>query len=86
MERNGGQAFPVLILKIQNDGTGTEAVGNYNCEVLVTVSSTKLESLARARVTGHRRKDGWRKLVRAVVRESVDIECWQEPAVGQAPR
>ena len=57
----------MLVIKIHNDGTGDRHDANYDCEVLVTVSPTQLKTIARGRVEGFRRADGWRQLVKRVV-------------------
>ena len=59
-----------LILVFHNDGTGDSitgpfnGIGNYNVQVLVG-DGTPLGSniIARGRVEGHARGDGWQKLV-----------------------
>ena len=56
----------MLIVKVHNDGTGTEESSNYNCEVLVTLSPTNLITIAKVRVEGHNRADGWRELLKRV--------------------
>ncbi len=62
----------MLIVTIHNDGTGGENDANYNCEVLVTVTSRELKTIATARVEGHRRGDGWRELLKRVIEEGKD--------------
>ena len=52
----------MLFITFHNDGTGDEDTGNYD----VVVSVNGLE-LARERIEGHRRADGWRELVRCLV-------------------
>jgi hypothetical protein len=48
----------MLIIKIQNDGTGTPEIGNYRYQVMV--NDTVIES---GEVKGHERKEGWRGLL-----------------------
>ena len=56
----------MLIIKIQNDGTGTPEVGNYRYQVMI--NSTVIES---GDVKGHRRSQGWQKLVARVLENSL---------------
>lgn len=56
----------MLIIKIQNDGTGTVEVGNYRYQVLI--NSTVIES---GDIKGHRRSSGWRKLVGRLLESSL---------------
>lgn len=62
----------MLIVTMHNDGTGDEEIGNYDCEVLITLTPTKLLKIAHARVNGHDRRKGWRFLVRQVLRNAID--------------
>jgi len=55
----------MLIIKIQNDSTGTNESANYKYQVLV--NQTAIES---GEIRGHNRDDGWRKLVKQLVDES----------------
>ena len=48
----------MLTIKILNDGTGDEAVGNYDYQVWVNA-----ETIAKGRVEGHKRLTGWQGLV-----------------------
>ena len=48
----------MLIIKIQNDGTGTVEVGNYRYQVMI--NETVIES---GGIKGHTRNEGWQKLV-----------------------
>ena len=64
----------MLVIKIHNDGTGQDGLGNYNCEVLVTTSPTTLKRIAFARVENHWRHNGWRALVRLMVTEAQNEE------------
>ena len=52
----------VLILTFHNDGTGTEKVASY--DYVVQINDRTLE---RGRLENHRRKLGWKALVRRVV-------------------
>jgi len=55
----------MLIIKIQNDSTGTNKSANYRYQVLV--NQTVIES---GEIRGHNRDDGWRKLVIQLVNGS----------------
>lgn len=59
----------MLIIKIQNDGTGTEKAGNYRYQVLI--NQTVIES---GEVKGHKRKEGWRRLLLDLVDQSSKSE------------
>jgi len=59
----------VLIIQIHNDGTGTVEIGNYDVEVLITKSPTKLITVAAGRVQGHIRSKGWKQLLKQIVEE-----------------
>lgn len=48
----------MLIIKIQNDSTGTVEVGNYRYQVMV--NNTVIES---GNVIGHKRSLGWKQLL-----------------------
>ena len=63
----------MLVVKIHNDGTGTEDSSNYDCEVLVTVNPTRLKEIAFKHITGHKRGDGWRVLLKRLADEGIDI-------------
>ena len=56
----------MLIIKIQNDGTGTVDVGNYRYQVMV--NDTVIES---GEVKGHKRKDSWRSLMLLILIHSM---------------
>jgi len=58
----------MLIIKIQNDGTGTPEIGNYRYQVLV--NSTSIEV---GEIRGHRRGD-WRKLVAMMLENSLFMQ------------
>lgn len=58
----------MLIIKIQNDGTGTQNIGNYRYQVLV--NSTVIES---GDIRGHKRGD-WRKLVAMMLENSLFMQ------------
>jgi len=55
----------MLTIKIVNDGTGTQAIGNYRYQVMV--NETVIES---GDVKGHKRGD-WRKLVAMMLENSL---------------
>lgn len=55
----------MLIIKIQNDGTGTVEYGNYRYQVLIN-----RDVIESGTVVGHKRKFGWRNLVSMVLDES----------------
>ena len=59
----------MLIIQIHNDGTGTAEIGNYDVEVLITKSPTKLITVAAGRVQGHIRSKGWKQLLKQIVEE-----------------
>ena len=59
----------MLIIKIQNDGTGTVEVGNYRYHVLI--NQTVIESGA---VTGHNRREGWQQLLLDLVKQSNELK------------
>ena len=59
----------MLILFIHNDGTGTDEAANYDVEVRVTLTLTELGTIARGRIEGHRRSDGWQTLVERIAKE-----------------
>lgn len=52
----------MLIIKVTNDDTGDERVGNYDYAVLV--GST---IIAEGRVDGHERSQGWKELIRKLL-------------------
>lgn len=59
----------MLIIKIQNDLTGTVEVGNYRYQVML--NDTVIESGA---IKGHKRKEGWRGLLLQLVDQSSKSE------------
>ena len=67
--RQTRKSLAILIVKIHNDGTGTEQSANYNCEILVTISPTELQLISMVRVEGHKRSDGWRKLLQSIAED-----------------
>jgi hypothetical protein len=52
----------MLIIKIQNDSTGTNESSNYRYQVLI--NQTVIES---GEIRGHNRDDGWRELVKMMI-------------------
>lgn len=48
-----------LIIVFHNDGTGTETSANYNVGVFINK-----RQIAKDRIEGHNRADGWERLVR----------------------
>ena len=56
----------MLTIQIHNDGTGTQEFGNYRYRVMV--NSTVIES---GDVKGHRRGQGWQKLVALMLENSL---------------
>jgi outer membrane usher protein FimD/PapC len=56
----------MLIIKIQNDSTGTPEIGNYRYQVMVNE-----RVIERGEVKGHRRSQGWQKLVALVLENSL---------------
>ena len=59
----------MLIIKIQNDSTGTVEVGNYRYQVMI--NETVIDS---GNIIGHKRKLGWRKLVGELIEDSQSRE------------
>jgi len=59
----------MLIIKIQNDSTGTVEIGNYRYQVMV--NDTVIES---GEVNGHNRREGWRRLMLNLVDQSSKSE------------
>ena len=55
----------MLTINIRNDGTGTDEAANYTYNVMVN-----RKVIAIGEVKGHQRMDGWRALVRRVLRET----------------
>jgi len=55
----------MLTINIRNDGTGTDDAANYAYTVMVN-----REVIASGEVKDHKRLDGWRALVRQVLRET----------------
>lgn len=49
----------MLIIRLHNDGTGSDESANYNAEVRVN-----LDTIWLGRVEGHNRADGWPTLLR----------------------
>ena len=58
----------MLIIKIQNDGTGTTEIGNYRYQVLVNSTSIEVGD-----IKGHKRGD-WRKLVAMMLENSLFMQ------------
>lgn len=54
----------MLTLQILNDTTGDNDTANYTYRVMVNT-----REVASGRVRGHRRADGWWKLIRLVVED-----------------
>lgn len=59
----------MLIVEIQNDGTGPQASANYNVRV-----RANLEVLKEFRVEGHNRADGWQKLLEMVAQRAQEAQ------------
>ena len=61
----------MLIVKIKNDGTGTEEVGNYDYSVNINY-----ETVGSGRIEGYERGYGWKvliiKLAEQLAREMVE--------------
>ena len=73
----------MLIIKIQNDSTGTVEVGNYRYQVMVNDTVIELGD-----IKGHKRKEGWQKLVAMMLKESVEMNRlsftdWVEAAAAE---
>lgn len=58
----------MLIIKIQNDGTGTVKLGNYRYQVMVNDTSIEV-----GEIKGHKRGD-WRKLVAMMLENSLFMQ------------
>lgn len=56
----------MLLVKIVNDGTGTEQIGNYDWSVYVNRFL-----IAEGRVMGHPRGDGWHGLLSRLIRSYI---------------
>ena len=59
----------MLIIKIQNDGTGTPEVGNYRYQVLINSTSIEVGD-----IKGHTRSSGWRKLLVRLLESSLFMQ------------
>jgi hypothetical protein len=59
----------MLIIKIQNDGTGNVKVGNYRYTVMVNN-----DTIDCGYIIGHKRTNGWRTLVRMLLNRSEKSE------------
>jgi len=57
----------MLVVKIVNDRSGDEEIGNYRYEVLVN-----LTSIAKGIILKHNRKTGWQGLLRDLLRQNRD--------------
>lgn len=55
----------MLLLLIHNDGTGKDGLANYDIEVRINAVI-----ISTLRVEGHKRSDGWVKLVKKIVKEA----------------
>ena len=64
----------MLVITIHNDGTGTDEASNYNCKIMVTPTVATLRTIAESRVEGHRRADGWERLVTRMVCNARNVE------------
>lgn len=59
-----------LILVFHNDSTGGETDANYNVQVMVGDGTpARTRDIAKGRVEGHDRADGWAALVRRFLDE-----------------
>lgn len=65
----------MLIIKIQNDGTGDTKIGNYRYQVMI--NDTVIES---GSITKHHRRQGWRALVAMLLENSInnEFQIWHE--------
>ena len=59
----------MIIIEIINDGTGDERIGNYDFKVRIG-GLLAGHVIAKGRVENHRRRLGWRSLVKKVVRQA----------------
>lgn len=57
----------MITLHIQNDGTGTDLIGNYRYEVKVN-----LYVIASGEVNGHWKPNGWPMLMDMIVQQEMD--------------
>lgn len=59
-----------LILVFHNDSTGGETDANYNVEVMIgDGTAERTRTIAKGRVEGHDRGDGWEALTRRFLDE-----------------
>lgn len=58
----------MLVIRIHNDGTGTQESSNYDWNVAVTTSPTDLMIIASGRVEGHDRRQSWDRLVEKILK------------------
>ena len=59
------QGMEMLIIKVHNDGTGSNESANYDYGVYVNY-----RRIANGRIKGHNRDDGWEKLIARLLNES----------------
>lgn len=57
----------MLIVRIHNDGTGPPEASNYDWSVEVTITPTRVKTIASGRVEGHDRRQDWRALVAKIL-------------------
>ena len=62
----------MLIIKIHNDGTGTNKSANYNYGVYV--NSWRI---AHGRIEGHNRNDGWEALVGRLLSSNTEQDSYE---------
>jgi hypothetical protein len=56
----------MLIIKIQNDGTGSDQSANYNYGVYIND-----RRIANGLIKGHNRSNGWQRLVRCLLNQEL---------------
>ena len=66
----------MLIIKIQNDGTGTPEIGNYRYQVLVNSTSIEVGD-----IKGHKRSSGWQKLVARLLENSLFMQIGDDDEI-----
>jgi len=68
----------MLIIKIQNDGTGTPEIGNYRYQVMVNSTSIEVGD-----IKGHKRSSGWQKLVVRLLENSLFMQIGDNDEIQQ---
>jgi len=63
----------MLVLRILNDNTGDEKIGNYNVDCCVTTSPTNLRTISKGRVEGYDRQQEYTKLLRLAIESLEEV-------------